>query len=134
MRPRKCVVISRGAAEARALLSFVRDQVCTRRRGVAVTPSDKANRQFWAARRANAPKAPLKLSVGDFVAEANRQLGADKSYVPGTRFVVVEPPEGGAPIPTWEGPEAMRPVIQRIVQKLVTRYELPVPFRIDRVA
>jgi len=99
-----------------------------------MTPSDKANRQFWAARRANAPRAPLKLSVGDFIAEANKQLCADKSYVAGTRFVVADPPGGGAPIPTWEGPEEMRPVIQRIFQRLLTRFEPPVPFRIDRVA
>ena len=98
-----------------------------------MTPSDRANRQFWAARRANAPRAPLKLSVADFIAEANKQLCADKSYVSGTRFVVAEAAGGGPPIPTWEGPETMRPVIQRIFQKLVTRFELPVPFRIDRV-
>ena len=99
-----------------------------------MTPSDRANRQFWAARRASAPRAPLKLSVADFIAEANDQLCADKSYVAGTRFIAEDSPDGRAPIPTWEGPEAMRPVIQRIFQKLVTRYELPVPFRIDRVA
>jgi hypothetical protein len=99
-----------------------------------MTPSDRANRQFWAARRASMPKAPLKLSIAEFVAKANEQLRADKSYVAGTRFVVAEVPGGGAPIPTWEGPEAMRPVIQRVVQKLVTRYEPPAPFRIDRVA
>ena len=98
-----------------------------------MTPSDRANRQFWAARRANAPRAPLKLSIPEFIAEANKHLSVDKSYVAGTRFVVADAPDG-APIPTWEGPEAMRPVIQRIFQKMVTRFELPVPFRIDRVA
>ena len=98
-----------------------------------MTPSDKANRQFWAARRANAPRAPLKISIGDFIAEANRQLCADTAYVAGTRFIVEDAPGGGASTPTWEGPESMRPVIQRIVQRLVTRFELPVPFRIDRV-
>ena len=98
-----------------------------------MTPSDKANRQFWAARRENAPRPPLKLSVADFIVEANKQLFADKSYVSGTRFVVAEAPWSGAPIPTWEGPDEMRPVIQRIFQRLVTRFELPVPFQIDRV-
>ena len=114
---------------------FIDGRTDERRRNPAtvMTPSDKANRQFWAARRANAPRAPLKISIVDFVAEANEQLRADTSYVADTRFIIAEAPGGGAPFPTWEGPEAMRPVIQRIVQRLVTRFELPVPFRIDRV-
>ena len=98
-----------------------------------MTPSDKANRQFWAARREERPKPPLQLSVGDFVSEANRRLSADRACTPGTRFVVAAPrgPAGGEP--SWEGPEAMRPLIQRIVKDMTTSFELPVPFRIDRV-
>ena len=34
--------------------------------------------------------------------------------------------------PSWEGPETMRPLIQRILKDMTTRFEPPVPFRIDR--
>lgn len=99
-----------------------------------MTPSDKANRQFWAERRASSPRPPRKLSVPDFVDEANRQLRADPAYVAGARFVAADPPAGNGPqIATWDGPERMRPLIQRIYRELATRFELPVPFRIDRI-
>jgi hypothetical protein len=99
-----------------------------------MTPSDKANRQFWAARRASAPSPPRRLSVEEFVSAANERLCADPAHVAGTRFVAKEPPVAGAPsIPTWEGPEDMRPLVQRIYRELTTRFELPVPFRIERV-
>jgi|KBSMisStaDraftv2_1062788.scaffolds.fasta_scaffold1465972_2 hypothetical protein len=98
-----------------------------------MTPSDKANRQFWVSRRQDAPKPPAKLSVTDFVTKANRQLCADKSYVAGTRFIVIPAPgSGDQELPSWEGPETMRPLIQRIFQDMTARFELPVPFRIDR--
>ena len=98
-----------------------------------MSPSDKANRQFWASLREERPKPPARLSVGDFVGEANRRLLDHAACDPGTRFVV-QPPvrDGDKEFPSWEGPETMRPLIQRIVQDMTTRYELPVPFRIDR--
>jgi hypothetical protein len=98
-----------------------------------MTPSDKANRQFWANRREERPKPPVRLSVGEFVSEANRLLRADRAWVAGTRFVVCTTGNGADGEPSWEGPEAMRPLIQRIVKDMTTRFELPVPFRIDRV-
>lgn len=98
-----------------------------------MTPSDKANRQFWANRREERPKPAVRLSVSDFVSEANRQLCADTAWVPGTRFVVCTTGSGADGEPSWEGPETMRPLIQRIVKDMTTRFELPVPFRIDRV-
>jgi len=98
-----------------------------------MTPSDKANRQFWATRREEGPKLAAKLSVADFVTEANRQLRADKSYVPDARFVVLPAVTSGGPeLPSWEGPVAVRPLIQRIVQEMTRRFELPVPFLIER--
>ena len=98
-----------------------------------MTPSDQANRQFWASRRQERPKPPVKLLVSDFVMEANRQLRADKAYVEGTRFVVARSPTGvGQEFPSWEGPEDMRPLIQRILQSMNRKFESPVPFRIDR--
>ena len=98
-----------------------------------MTPSDKANREFWASRRAGQLKAAEKLSVPDFVTEANRQLGKHKA-LPNTRFVVVERRSAGSEVswPSWEGPDAMRPIVQRIVQELTTKFRLPVPFQIDR--
>lgn len=100
-----------------------------------MTPSDKANRQFWASRREERPKPPVRLSVADFVREANRLLRADRAWVPGTQFVVVATSGGSESEgePSWEGPEAMRPLIQRIVKDMTTHFEPPVPFRIDRV-
>ena len=98
-----------------------------------MTPSDKANRQFWAARREERPKPPVPLSVDDYIEEANRRLFADRAWVPGTRFIAIRPEPEGVEEPSWEGPASMRPLIQRIVQSMTTRYELPVPFRIDRL-
>ena len=97
-----------------------------------MTPSDKANRQFWAARREERPKPPVRLSVEDFVSEANRRLGTERACVPGTRFIVCALNSGAPGEPSWEGPASMRPLIQRIVKDMTTRFELPVPFRIDR--
>ena len=97
-----------------------------------MTPSDKANRQFWANRREERPKPPVRLSVSEFVSEANRRLCADRAWAPGTRFVVCPTSSGADGEPSWEGPETMRPLIQRIVKDMTTRFELPVPFRIDR--
>jgi len=62
---------------------------------IVMTPSDKANRQFWASRRQESPTPPIKLSVSEFVIEANRQLCTAKADIEGTRFVVVQPPAGG---------------------------------------
>jgi len=98
-----------------------------------MTPSDKANRQFWAARREERPKPPVRLSADDFVTEANKRLCADRAWMPGTRFVVGGSAAGAEGEPSWEGPESMRPLIQRIVKDMTTRFELPGPFRIDRV-
>ena len=72
-----------------------------------MTPSDKANRQFWVSRRQDAPKPPGKLSVTDFVTEANRQLCADKAYVAGTRFIVIPAP--AAAVENFRAGKARRP-------------------------
>lgn len=96
-----------------------------------MTPSERANRQFWVMRRQEAPKARTRLSVAEFVAEANRRLAADTACVPGTRFVVVPAPDARDQ-PSWDGPAAMRPLVQRIVQDMTTRFDLDAPFRIDR--
>jgi len=96
-----------------------------------MTPSDKANRQFWTLRRHERPSPPIRLSVSEFVMEANRRLCADKANIEGTRFIVIQR-AGCQDLPSWEGPEAMRPLIQRIFQNMTTRFQLPVAFRIDR--
>ena len=84
-------------------------------------------------RREERPKPPAKLSVADFVVEANRQLRADRAYVPGTQFIVCTTGRRSRRRPSWEGPETMRPLIQRIFQGMTARFQLDVPFRIDRV-
>jgi len=96
-----------------------------------MSPSDQANRQYWVSRREEAPQPPTRISVADFVLEANRQLAVDKAFLPGTRFVVMARPGAGEQ-PSWEGPDSMRPLIQRIFQAMTSRFALDVPFRIDR--
>src|ERR1700674_4501535 len=98
-----------------------------------MTPSEKANRQYWADKRSGRSGPATKVSVTHFVAEANKRLHEESSHQAGTRFIVIrrstDDVEGS---PTWEGPETMRSLVQRIVQELTGRYEVSVPFRIDR--
>ncbi|MEO6362474.1 MAG: hypothetical protein ABIO71_04535 [Caldimonas sp.] len=78
------------------------------------------------------PKQAVPVSVQEFVDEANRRLRADACFREGTRFVVApaeDDPPGGS---TWEGPEAMKPVVFRIVQELSSEFAVELPFRSDR--
>lgn len=105
-----------------------------------MSPSEMANRQYWVGRRTDQPKAAIKISVAEFVAEANTRLQASVDFRPGTRFIAsphathgIEGSHGVEGSPTWEGPDAMRSLIHRIVQEMTARYEIPVPFRIDKM-
>jgi len=95
-----------------------------------MTPSEKANRLFWAKRRDEQRKAAVTLSVAEFVVEGNRRLGVNNACVSGTRFVLSG--QGETSFPTWEGPPSMRSLVHRIVQEMAERFEISVAFRIDR--
>lgn len=78
------------------------------------------------------PRAAVTLSPEAFVAELNRRLRADPSAEDSTRFVVVLGDDGRVVGTTWEGPEAMRPAIARIVRSVIGEYEAGQPFIFDR--
>lgn len=109
--------------------------------GVAVSlPADPPRRAPRVDKRAERwkhllrrPPEPRLVSAEDYVAELNRRLEADRSYRPGTRFVVASPGvDAQRAGPTWEGPDAMKPVVQRIVQSMVGEYLVEPPFFSDR--
>ena len=77
------------------------------------------------------PREPVALDAQAFVDELNRRLRADPGGGDDTRFVVGGG-DGGAPRPTWEGPDAMKPVIARIVKSVVGEFEAEQPFLFDR--
>lgn len=79
------------------------------------------------------PAEPRPLSVADYVDELNRRLRAEASWRPGTRFVVASADaSGGREGPTWEGPDEMKPLVQRLVQGMVGEYTVEPPFFSDR--
>ena len=75
---------------------------------------------------------PVTLAPEAFVAELNRRLRADPSAADDARFVVVLGKDGRVAGTTWEGPEAMKPAIARIVKSVVGEYEPGQPFIFDR--
>lgn len=78
------------------------------------------------------PAEPRALSAADYVDELNRRLRAEPSHRPGTRFVVAPAHDGGRGGPTWEGPDEMKPLVQRLVQGMVGEYTVDPPFFSDR--
>ena len=97
-----------------------------------MTPSAPAKKQDWAYKKIQRVGPPPKVSVAEFVSEANIRLRKDRAYLTGTRFVVdrsgSEDVEGS---PSWEGPVEMRALVHRIVQDMILDFEVQVPFRID---
>ena len=79
-----------------------------------------------------APKAPVPVSSAEFVAELNRRLRADVCYREGTRFIVASADDTWPGGSTWEGPDAMKPVVFRIVQSAVEEFDVALPFFSDR--
>jgi len=78
------------------------------------------------------PRAPERLDAVAFVAELNRRLLADPGWREDTRFVVAADPDGGVAGSTWEGPEAMKPVVARIVKSTLGEFAIEQPFLFDR--
>ncbi len=77
-------------------------------------------------------RAPVPISVPEFVAELNRRLRADACYREGTRFIVASADDTWPGGSTWEGPESMKPLVYRIVQGAVAEFEVELPFFSDR--
>lgn len=78
------------------------------------------------------PMPPRRVTVEVFVAELNRRLRADAGYREGTRFIVAGNDDSRPGAATWEGPEAMKPLVVRIVQGAVAEFEVDQPFFSDR--
>ncbi len=74
----------------------------------------------------------MRLDAVAFVAELNRRLLADPAWREGTRFIVATDADGGVAGSTWEGPEAMKPVIARIVKSTLAEFAVEQPFLFDR--
>ena len=77
-------------------------------------------------------RAPVALDPHAFVAELNRRLHEDSAWREGTRFVVAVGADGAVIGTTWDGPEAMKPVIARIVKSVIGEFEAERPFLFDR--
>lgn len=73
---------------------------------------------------------PVALDTQSFIHELNRRLRADPAWRDDTRFVVGG--EGSVAVPTWEGPEAMKAVVARIVKSVIGEFEAEQPFLFDR--
>ncbi|HEX4234075.1 MAG TPA: hypothetical protein VH041_07190 [Caldimonas sp.] len=107
--------------------------------GVAGTPDgvparrpSSASSDHWKRLLRRPSRAPVALAPDAFVDELNRRLHADPSATDETRFVVALGADGSVVGTTWEGPEAMKPVIARIVKSVIGEYEAGQPFLFDR--
>ena len=79
------------------------------------------------------PREPVALDAQGYVDELNRRLRADPACRDDTRFVVAAGAgDGAAGVPTWEGPDTMKPVVARIVKSLVGEFVTEQPFLFDR--
>jgi hypothetical protein len=94
--------------------------------------SSSASSDHWKRLLRRPPRLPVALDAQAFVDELNRRLRADPAARDDTRFVVAVAAEGGAAAPTWEGPEAMKPVVARIVKGVIGEFETEQPFLFDR--
>lgn len=91
-----------------------------------------ASSDHWKRLLRRPPRAPVALDPHAFVDELNRRLRADTTERDDTRFVVALDGDGRVVATTWEGPEAMKPVIARIVKSVIGEYEAGQPFVFDR--
>ena len=91
-----------------------------------------ASSDHWKRLLRRPPREPVALDPHEFVDELNRRLHADPAFRDGTRFVVAHGDDGRVVATTWEGPDAMKPVIARIVKSVIGEYEAGQPFVFDR--
>ena len=102
------------------------------RSSAAARRSPSASSDHWKSLLRRPQREPIALDPHAFVDELNRRLHEDSAWRPGTRFVVASGEQGAAVAITWEGPEAMKPVVARIVKSLIGEYETDRPFVFDR--
>jgi hypothetical protein len=91
-----------------------------------------ASSDHWKRLLRRPPREPVTLEPAAFVDELNRRLRADPSARDDTRFVLAIDDAGHVIGATWEGPEAMKPVIARIVKSMIGEFETGRPFVFDR--
>jgi hypothetical protein len=89
-----------------------------------------ASSDHWKRLLRRPAREPVALDAQAFVDELNRRLRADPAWREDTRFVVAG--DGRVAAPTWEGPEAMKPVVARIVKSVIGEFEAEQPFLFDR--
>ena len=82
--------------------------------------------------RGSAPGRRPSSATDAFVDELNRRLRADPAFHGDAVFVVETDAAGRVVATTWQGPEAMKPVIARIVKGVIGEYECGQPFVCDR--
>lgn len=91
-----------------------------------------ASSDHWKRLLRRPPREPVALDPHAFVDELNRRLFADSAFHGDTRFVVAFGNHGDVVGTTWQGPDAMKPVIARIVKSVIGEYETDQPFDFDR--
>jgi hypothetical protein len=91
-----------------------------------------ASSDHWKRLLRRPPSEPVALAPDAFVEELNRRLRADPAFRGDTAFVVEIDAGGRVVATTWQGPEAMKPVIARIVKGVIGEYECGQPFVYDR--
>ncbi len=89
-----------------------------------------ASSDHWKRLLRRPASKPVALDAQSFVDELNRRLRADPAWRVDTRFVIGG--EGSVAAPTWEGPEAMKAVVARIVKSVIGEFEAEQPFLFDR--
>ena len=91
-----------------------------------------ASSDHWKRLLRRPAREPVELEPDAFVAELNKRLRADSAFHGDTRFVVATDDDGRVVGTTWQGPEAMKPVIARIVRSVIGEFEAGQPFIFDR--
>ena len=91
-----------------------------------------ASSDHWKRLLRRPPREPVALDPHAFVDELNKRLRADPAHRDDTAFVVEFDDAGQIVATTWQGPEAMKPVIARIVKGVIGEYECGQPFVYDR--
>ena len=94
--------------------------------------SSSASSDHWKRLLRRPPREPVELEPHAFVDELNRRLRADSAFDGESCFVVDIDSAGNVVATTWQGPEAMKPVIARIVKSVIGEYECGQPFVYDR--
>lgn len=105
--------------------------VQTRASATGRRPSS-ASSDHWKRLLRRPAREPVALAPDAFVDELNRRLRADPAFRGDTAFVVETDAAGCVVATTWQGPEAMKPVIARIVKGVIGEFECGQPFVVDR--